>query len=605
VAATGVASAPVELARLRELHAPGIAAAAVTALILAVAGARLLANGWHSVGADDARYLYVGLSVLDGRGAFSEIGELYLWRAPAYGVVLALGARLLDTSDPTLGAHVVAWMLSLAALVAVLRIAWLLEGLRGTLAAAVALLATPLIWDLLPKMRVDPVQAAGLLGTILLLWRPTSRRWLLAGALLGLTILAKESVLLALALPLAWLGALDWRRWSRMTGLFALAAAAVAGWWWLWVWYHERTIFPLNALGIAIERPDTRTYSDDPFGLVLGTVFVAGWALLMAGHARHPGARLLALAALALVPPTVFAAANLLSARNFVGLALLSCAAVGGGVPVAARWVGQRLDRIPQAVRRLVAVALAVLLAAALVGQGQGSVPGVTPPPSDELAADWLVPRVQPRDRVISTFRGRSYLGARLYGHASVATIPTASLSLDREPADFVWLAARGDQLVGVTRYSWGRAMGRERARFVVVSEPHPLSLAELVPYLDRAGESQTGLRLVKTLAMAGSTTRIYSVDPGKATAIAQSMPLHASADALASWIEQGDQAVRVAGLLALEVVVVDGQPDLARLDALIAPDGCLARTRESGPRAYRIVQRSAVPADCAMLLPA
>ena len=64
-------------------------AAAVIAVGLAIAIVGLalarIAGGWAALAPDDARYLFVGLSILDGQGAVTPGGDPYLMRSPVYG----------------------------------------------------------------------------------------------------------------------------------------------------------------------------------------------------------------------------------------------------------------------------------------------------------------------------------------------------------------------------------------------------------------------------------------------------------------------------------------------------------------------------------------
>src|SRR5258706_179814 len=116
-------------------------------------------------------------------------------------------------------------------------------GAVGAIGTALALLAMPLLWRLLPTLRIDLPQAAGVVAVLLAIRRPTVGRWVLAGALFGLTVLVKETILLLAALPLAFVGSVARPRLIRLWTVFLVTAAVVAGWWWIVVWTQSGTIF--------------------------------------------------------------------------------------------------------------------------------------------------------------------------------------------------------------------------------------------------------------------------------------------------------------------------------------------------------------------------
>ncbi len=193
--------------------------------LLAVVVLRTVAFGWAPLAPDDARYLFVGLSTFAGDGPVTPSGNLFLLRAPVFGLALASGSLLVG-GDPVDGARLIGLGIAVLGLLGAIRIGWLLGGAGGALGTAVALLATPLVWRLLPTLRVDLTQTAGVIAVVLALWRPTSARWAVAGALLGLTILVKETVLPLALLPLVFAGLVPARRLVRLWAIYLAAAAA-------------------------------------------------------------------------------------------------------------------------------------------------------------------------------------------------------------------------------------------------------------------------------------------------------------------------------------------------------------------------------------------
>ena len=156
----------------------------LVAALVVLALLRVALGGWAPLAPDDARYLYVGLSILDGHGPVTPSGSTFLLRSPVYGLALATGSTLVG-GDPLVGARLVALGLSLLALAGALRLGWLLAGPGGALGTAFALVAAALIWRLMPSLRIDLPQTAAIVATLLAMWRPTTRRWALGGVLLG------------------------------------------------------------------------------------------------------------------------------------------------------------------------------------------------------------------------------------------------------------------------------------------------------------------------------------------------------------------------------------------------------------------------------------
>jgi hypothetical protein len=110
--------------------------------VVVVAIGRLALFGWAGIAPDDARYVFVGLSTLDGHGPITPSGNLFLLRSPIYGIALAAG-RALTVDGPIAGARIVAVVLTVAALLAAVRFGWSLGGPVGAAGTALALMAMP------------------------------------------------------------------------------------------------------------------------------------------------------------------------------------------------------------------------------------------------------------------------------------------------------------------------------------------------------------------------------------------------------------------------------------------------------------------------------
>ncbi len=246
----------------------------VALVVLAVL--RIALGGWAPLAPDDARYLYVGLSILDGHGPVTPSGSTFLLRSPVYGLALATGSSLVG-GDPLVGARLVALGLSLLALAGALRLGWLLAGPGGAVGTAFALVAAALVWRLVPSLRIDLPQTAAIVATLLAVWRPTVRRWAVGGLLLGLAILIKETALPLLILPVALVGSVPPARLARLAAVFIGAAVVTAAWWWVVVWASTGQLFPLNALSVIEARDVDVALRVDRSTAFLLAIAIAGW----------------------------------------------------------------------------------------------------------------------------------------------------------------------------------------------------------------------------------------------------------------------------------------------------------------------------------------
>ncbi len=152
--------------------------------IVAIVVVRTALMGWAPVAADDALYLFVGLSVFGGDGPVTPSGDVLLLRSPVYPVILASGSTIVG-GDPLDGARAVALLLAVVCLLGAVRLGWLLGGAGGAVGTAFVLAAVPIVWRLIPTLRIDLPQTAGVIAILLAVWRPTTRRWAWAGRCSG------------------------------------------------------------------------------------------------------------------------------------------------------------------------------------------------------------------------------------------------------------------------------------------------------------------------------------------------------------------------------------------------------------------------------------
>ncbi len=199
---------------------------------------------------DEAKYVAVGRSLLNGEGPLTDLGQLFIVHPPLYPLVLAAPTKL--GLDPVAWGHV----LNAGALALMLFAAWRLALPFGRLQAALVVLAVG-AWtyqlDLARTARLDVPQAALILSYLLVTTR-ACRTGLLRDAAPGAALfvaafLVKESSLIFLVAP--FLAALATgspvRSVLRVGGITMLSFVVLAGWW--FAWYAQRT-GRLFALGL-------------------------------------------------------------------------------------------------------------------------------------------------------------------------------------------------------------------------------------------------------------------------------------------------------------------------------------------------------------------
>ena len=557
------------------------------ALVL-VAIARLMLFGWAGVAPDDARYVFIGLSTFDGNGPITPSGNLFLLRSPVYGVALAAGS-VFTGNGPIEGARIVAVILTVAGLLAAVSVGWVLAGPVAAAGTALALLAMPLIWRLLPTLRIDLPQAAGLGAMLLALHRPTVRRWALAGALFGLTILVKETILLIALAPLAFAGTMPRARLAQLWSVFLVAAAVVAGWWWVVVWVKSGEIFPLNAVGVIERRDVGADIRLDPFGVGLLGLVGAAWAVVAGGARRDPGLRLLVVAAACLLPPAAYATLNGLSSRNYAGLAVLSAIAIGVAAAIVGTWALSRPSARPRLRVGALGLAAVVGIAGATAGQVRVGDPGEPPLPGQLV--DWLRVQTPPGDHVVMTFRYDEIVALDLYGAVAVPSLAAVRVDDDAPLSGFLWIGLRDQQLFGYTRSRWEATLRRPGTSRLVLAGPHPLTPAELMPTLDRGG--LPGVVRATSFEADGDWATIYRVDGAAVRASPTDAALHLSPAAAIAWLDMagsvpGGTAASASGQLAATGAIVVG-PGAESLAIRLVGVACLVPLTDLGSDAARI----------------
>ena len=558
----------------------------VALVVLAVL--RIALGGWAPLAPDDARYLYVGLSILDGHGPVTPSGSTFLLRSPVYGLALATGSSLVG-GDPLVGARLVALGLSLLALAGALRLGWLLAGPGGAVGTAFALVAAALVWRLVPSLRIDLPQTAAIVATMLAVWRPTVRRWAVGGLLLGLAILIKETALPLLILPVALVGSVPPARLARLAAVFIGAAVLTAAWWWVVVWASTGQLFPLNALSVIEARDVDVALRVDRSTAFLLAIAIAGWGIVAWRAVRSPGLgpRLLLVAAIGLAPAALYAASLGLNARNFAGLAVLSAVAVGAGGAWLVAGLRQRRTAARPPARR-----------ASRRSPWSRWRPWPSPRPSSASATRaGSPPTASGTSSPVGSLRTPRRAGGSSWHSANASRWRCGSTATrtwrscrspgsmpDEPPGTYLWMGLRDRQLFGYRRAAWTAAMagraGGDPADLLVLVGPHPFTPFALTATPETA--IRLGLSPATILEVDGDRAEILDVDPATAGSGAGEVPLHLSAEAAAAWLDLagGDAA---AGRLLDARPVVDGDADGNRGPARSAWRGRLLDTGRNG----------------------
>jgi hypothetical protein len=558
---------------------------------------RLAAGGWDSLGADHARYVYAGMSLLDGHGYVNESGDEYLLRAPAYPLMVGSAYALAGAN----GAHFVAWALGLGSLLLAVAIAARLGGSLAAVATTAFLLAVAQFWEQVVSLGIDLPQAAFYMAALYLLLQPNQGRWLAAGGLLGIALLIKETIAPAVVLlPLAWLplwSGLAWRSWARLSVTFVLAVALVAGWWWFVVWRETGLLFPLNSLQAIVPDEEALGLSPTPAVVLAGLITGAAWVGLLLTRFRDHGIRVIAFAALALVPAVTATIALAQPARNLTALLLLSCVALGIAVADAWRAVWPRVSVRARPV--LVAIAVVALAGGTAIGQLSVANAAADPLPAETAAV--MRDGLRPGDEIISTFRYRSALGVELFDEdVFVRLIPVRAVDRPIDPSRYLWLGERRGTLFGLRRDSWQRVLGSPRASYLVLIAPHPLTPVELISALRSSRGPEIGLTFLERLPGPNGTADVFEITPERIDP-ARQIHVHAQPEALVHWLEMARTAdlADASGLLlrARPVVPARGSEVRGLADRLGAA-ACFRPRREGGDRVL-IIEPAAGQTDC------
>lgn len=307
-------------------------AVAAYGLIILIWVIRMAVEGLNGpVFSDAGAYLYAGNSLITGHGLTAPDGNLFHPHGPVGPVLIAVSSQLLGT-DPFTGPKLVIAVIFLASLLGTVRIAQILGGDSAALCTAAGIAAVPFIWSGFLEVLIDQPQLGLIVAVILLLMTPTTARVAGAGVLFGISILTKETIALAAVMPLAWIGVMPRREVQRIVLIFAGALFATAFWWWVVVWTDSGVIFPFDQIGRVGSRSTERFGIGGP-EILSFVILILAWVWFVRRERHSARARLVMLAGLGMIPPTIIAVSNQLDFRQLLLISALSC--VAGGVALA------------------------------------------------------------------------------------------------------------------------------------------------------------------------------------------------------------------------------------------------------------------------------
>jgi hypothetical protein len=449
-AGTEVSTEPDLTGRSPERNWALVITLAMIAAVATVAVVRLTRYGFARVADDEASYIDVGRSLLRLKVPHNRIGDVYTIRSWAYPALLG-GASDIVHGDVFLGPRLLVAAFGIGSLAGALALSYRLARAIAAVATALAILATPLIWTVLRTTHIDVALMFFVVVLLLILWKPSPRRFVLGGIWLGLTLLIKETAAPMILLPCAWIGIVPAHEWRRITTRFVIALVATVSWWFVLVLAVKHQVLPVEALTAAADRENTGAISLHLSAWALLAGFAISWAVVVAVRKRDPHVRLLVIAFVALLPAAAIAWAKGFAIRQFAPIVLLSCIALGVAVAELVRLMAgavreHRSSRAATAILVCLAVLGCGLALVPVLGTQGAAVPG-SPKDLDRNIAAWLRPRLHTGDDVIATtLRFQEQIAARLNGSATVVDVPFKTSRSAPKLADAVlvdWAAGK------------------------------------------------------------------------------------------------------------------------------------------------------------------
>ena len=230
---------------------------------------------------DEARYVGVGYSMVEGQGPQTVFGGYFLPHAPVWSTLVVAPAVALGI-DPLVVGRVLNALSGVGLLLLSAALGWRIRPAAGAL-AAIALLATTYIHELTRTSRLDIPSATLAIAYLALglvaVRRGSTRYSIAAGLLFGVAFLVKEIALPLAPVPIlaAVLHRQPWRPILRTAGWLILGATAVVAPWFIYVAQMTDRVYRLGTPGWTLA----------PIGLALLAVGVAG---VLVGRREPPTA---------------------------------------------------------------------------------------------------------------------------------------------------------------------------------------------------------------------------------------------------------------------------------------------------------------------------
>ena len=223
-----------------------------------------------AVGFDEARYVGIGYSMVEGQGPQTVFGGYFLPHAPVWSTVVVAPAVAFGI-DPLVVGRLLNALSGIGLISLGASLGWRIRPAAGAL-AAIALLATTYIHELTRTARLDIPSAAlavAYLAVGLVAVRRGSTRYsIAAGLLFGVAFLVKEIALPLAPVPIlaAVLHRQPWRSILRTAGWLALSATVAVAPWFVYVAQVTDRVYRLGTPGWTL----------GPIGVALLGVGLAG-----------------------------------------------------------------------------------------------------------------------------------------------------------------------------------------------------------------------------------------------------------------------------------------------------------------------------------------
>ena len=268
-------SAPQPTVRRWRSIPPGLESEARVSLGFVVAGAAVFVIAlWlfppFPVTFDEAKYLGIGYSLLEGLGPRNVFGDYFILHGPVWPAVVVAPAVALAT-DPLIIGRVLNALSGLGLILLSAAFAWRIRPAAAAF-GTIGLVATTYLHELTRTSRLDVPSAALAVAFVALglvaVRRGSTRYAIAAGVLFGLAFLVKEIVLPLAPVPIlaAVLHRQPWRPILRTTGWLTLSATVTVAPWFIYV----------AGLSGKVYRLGTPAWTLLPIGVAILAVGLAG-----------------------------------------------------------------------------------------------------------------------------------------------------------------------------------------------------------------------------------------------------------------------------------------------------------------------------------------